>query len=133
MPERYTKDSLPTSFGTLKPVGYVMAALPSAEAAAQAAQALTEIGFSLDDVLYFTPSETTQDMEAGLRNSSEAAGFGYEITLMRRFHKLAAEGYRWLLIYAPQREHEERIKDTLAAFGAATAVKYNRLTVEELI
>jgi len=133
MAERYTKDNLPTSFGTLKPVGYVMAALPTAEAAVKAAQALGDAGIPIDDVLYFTPGETAQELEEGLRNSSGAAGFGYEITLMRRFHKLAHEGHRLLLIYAPERKQEDQARQVLEAFGAITAVKYNRLTVEELI
>lgn len=133
MAERYTKDTLPTSFGTLKPVGYVIAALPTADDAARAAQALADAGTSPDDVLYFTPSETTQEIEDGLRNSSSAAGFGYEITIMRRFHKLASEGHRLLLIYAPATKDEERVRDVLAAHGAISAVKYNRLIVEELI
>lgn len=133
MSQRYTKDNLPQSFGTLKPVGYVMVGLPSAESAAQAADALGQAGFAQEDILYFTPSETAQEIQERLDNSSGAAGFGYEITLMRRYLALAQQGYRWLLVYAPEDEQAEKVSQTVEHFGAAVAVKYNRLTVEDLI
>ena len=113
MAERYTKNILLTSFGTLEPVGYVMVAVPSAEAVAAAVQALTNVGFSSDDVLYFTPSKVTQYMEEGLRHNSGAGDFGYELALMRRYLKPAQEGYLCLLIYAPESAQTEKVKALL--------------------
>ena len=128
-----TLDDLPQSLGTFKPVGHVMVALTDEAVARQAAQALEDAGFSEEDILSFDADEGHSRMQDMIDHSSELAGFGYEITLMRRYQKLAAEGHRWLLVYAPEDAQAEQVADVARRFKAPMAVKYHRLAVEDLI
>ena len=130
---RLTLADLPQSLGTFKPVGHVMIALPDADTAQQAATALRESGFDEEDILHFDAGEGQTRMREMIEHSSEAAGFGYEITLMRRYQKLSDEGHRWLLVYAPEDEETDQVTAVATRFGAPMAVKYHRLAVQDLI
>lgn len=130
---RMTLADLPQSLGTFKPVGHVMIALPNADTAQDAALALRDSGFDAEDILHFDSGEGETRMREMIEQSSEAAGFGYEITLMRRYHKLSEEGHRWLLVYAPEDEEAAQVAVVAKRFGAPMAVKYHRLAVEDLI
>jgi len=130
---RLTLADMPQSLGTFKPVGHVMIALPEGEPVRQAAQALLDAGFEADDILHFDSEEGQVRMREMIEHSSEAAGFGYEITLMRRYQKLSDEGHRWLLVYAPQDEETDQVTAVAKRFGAPMAVKYHRLAVQDLI
>jgi hypothetical protein len=130
---RLTLADLPQSLGTFKPVGHVMIALPDTDKAHEAALALRESGFDEEDILHFDSGEGEVRMREMIEQSSEAAGFGYEITLMRRYQKLSGEGYRWLLVYAPEDEEGAQVAAVAKRLGAPMAVKYHRLAVEDLI
>jgi hypothetical protein len=128
-----TLEDLPQSLGTFKPVGHVMVALPDDEVAAQVARALEDAGFAEEDILHFDAAEGHDRMQEMIEQSSGLAGFGYEITLMRRYKKLADEGHRWLLVHAPEDDQAERVADVARRFRAPMAVKYHRLAIEDLI
>ena len=91
-----------------------MLAFADDQAAAEAAQALLDAGFADEDILVYTAGELFPDLEEMMRNASGAAGFGYEVTLMRRYMTLASEGAGWLVVYAP---HDAE-RDKVANFGA---------------
>lgn len=122
-----------TSFGTFKPVGHVMVGLPT-RAALQALKAELNApgvpGLPADEL---TPSESIDEMQALIDGASPLAGFGYEITLMRRYLELARRGYSWLVVKADNDEEAARIGELAKAHGATLAVRYGRLTVEDLI
>ena len=61
------------------------------------------------------------------------AGFGYEVSLMRRYQELAREGASWLIVYAPQDDKASRVADVARTHGALMAEKYHRLVIEDLI
>lgn len=128
-----TLDELPQSLGAFKPVGHVMVAVADDEVAQQAVQALKEEGFADQEILYFGAGQGHERMHELIEHSSDVAGFGYEITLMRRYKKLAAQGYRWLLVYAPDDEQTQQVAKLAERFNAPMAVKYNRLVIEDLI
>ena len=130
---RLTLADLPQTLGTFKPVGHVMIALPNIEMAQDAALALRDAGFDAEDILHFDSGEGEARMREMIAHSSEAAGFGYEITLMRRYQKLSDEGHRWLLVYAPEDEETDQVTAVAKRFGAPMAVKYHRLAVQDLI
>jgi hypothetical protein len=133
MSKRMTKADLPTSLGAFKPVGHVMVAVPDDATADRMAHALHEVGFEAEDVLHFAPHESGSEMAKMIDNSSEFAGFGYEITLMRRYLDYARQGYSWMLVYAPEDEQAEKVKETAEKIGAPMAVRYHRLAVEDLV
>lgn len=133
MSKRMTKDDLPKTLGAFKPVGHVMVAVPGDRDIETARKAFTDHGFADHDLLYFGPGESGQSMQGMIEHASEAAGFGYEITLMRRYLDLSRQGCHWLLVYAPKDEAAEQAKAAALEIGAPMAVKYHRLAVEDLI
>ena len=51
-----------------------------------------------------------------MRNASGAAGFGYEITLMRRYMTLAGEGAGWLIVYSPDEAQVAQVTEIAKRF-----------------
>ena len=133
MSKRMTKGELQESMGAFNPVGHVVLAFADDKAAGEAAKAVQEAGFGAEDVLVFTSGELFPDLKDMMRNASGAAGFGYEITLMRRYMTLASEGAGWLVVYAPEDAQVGRIKELAQSSGARSAVHYGRLLHEDLI
>jgi hypothetical protein len=135
MANRITKDELVhmAALGALKPVGHVLIAFADQDAVEQAKSALREGGFQDGDVISYTSAELFPNLDDMLRKASGAAGFGYEITLMRRYMTLASEGAGWLLVYAPDDAQTGAIQDIARRLGAKSAVHYGRLVHEDLI
>lgn len=131
--KRMTKADHPQSLGAFKPVGHVVVAMPDDRSAAAAVQALLRQGFEREDILEYTAAEENDEMDRMLQHASDFAGFGYEITLMRRYKALAAEGASWLIVFAPEDEQAGRVAETARAHGALMAEKYHRLVIEDLI
>lgn len=131
--KRMTKADLSQSLGAFKPVGHVLVAVRDDALAAEAEQALRDAGFDEEDILHFSADEHGDRIGYMLDHASEFAGFGYEIVLMRRYKKLCDEGYRWLLVYAPEDHEAERVAEVAKRLGAPVAVKYHRLVEEDLV
>lgn len=126
-------EGMPTSFGVFKPVGHVMMGLPSQAQVEALADALHRAGWSPDTLLHFTPSETLEELDALVDGAGMLAGFGCEITLLRRYVKLARQGCRWLLVKVKDTDQASVAADLAKQAGAALAVHYRTLTVEDLI
>jgi hypothetical protein len=133
MSKRMTKGELQESMGAFNPVGHVVLAFADDKAAGEAAKAIGEAGFGADDILVFGSGELFPDLKEMMRNASGAAGFGYEITLMRRYMTLASEGAGWVVVYAPDDAQVERVKEIATRLGARSAVSYGRVLHEDLI
>ena len=131
--KRLTKEDHPQSFGTFKPVGHVVVAMPDDATAEAATAALRGVGFEEADILHYSAAEEDSEMARMLDHASDFAGFGYEVTLMRKYQTLAREGCSWLLVYSPDETHTTKVADAAQRFGARLAVKYHRLVVEDLI
>ena len=121
------------ALGTFNPVGHIVLAFADDATAAQAATALREAGFDDADVLVFSSAELAPSMSALLRGPSGAAGFGYEVTLMRRYLDLASQGAGWLIVHASEDAATERVRQVARRFDARAGVRYHRLASEELI
>ena len=130
---RLTKADHPQSHGAFKPIGHVMVALRDEALAGATTRALLDAGFEDEDILQYSAGEERAEMEGMIDHASDFAGFGYEITLMRRYQALAREGCSWLLVYAPDEPHTRRVAEVAQQNGALLAVKYNRLVIEDLI
>lgn len=131
--KRMTKADHPQSFGAFKPVGHVVIAMPDDDRAAAAVRALHAAGFEPDDVLEYTAAEEDDQMDRMLTHANSLAGFGYEVSLMRRYQELAKEGASWLIVFAPEDDKASRVAEVVRAHGALMAEKYHRLVVEDLI
>lgn len=135
MSKRITKDEFEEmrSLGALKPVDYAILAFANDDIAADAVSALTDASFSKDDILKYSSREIFPDLDEMMRTASSAAGFGYEIVLMRRYMGLAQEGAGWVVVYAPDEEATGKIQDVAKRFDAKSAVRYGTLMHEDLV
>ena len=126
-------DNVPTSFGVFKPVGYLMVGLPTQAQADRLEAALQAAGWPPGAMHHFVPRESVAELAAMVDNAGAMAGFGYEITLLRRYLALAEQGYCWLLVKVSDSEHAAAAAETARAHGAVLAVYYRRFTVEDLL
>lgn len=135
MSKRITKEEFEEmrSLGALKPVGYAILAFANDEIAGEAVSALTDAGFSKDDILKYSSREIFPNLDEMMRTASGAAGFGYEIVLMRRYMGLAKEGAGWVVVYAPDDEATGKIQDMAKRLDAKSAVRYGTLMHEDLM
>lgn len=128
-----TIEHVPTWFGLFKPVGWLMVGLPSPAQAEALEQALHRAGRTETNVLRFNPGESEAQLKAMTDDPGPLAGFGYEITLLRRYVELAQHGYGWRLVKVNDDEQATRVATIARECGATLAVHYRLLTVEELI
>ena len=133
MSKRMTKGEFQESLGALNPVGHVVLAFANDAIAGDAKADLLQAGFTGQDILGYTSAELFPDLDNMIRKASGAAGFGYEITLMRRYLTLAGEGCGWLVAYAPEDDLVAKVTQVAKRFGARTAVRYGRLINEDMV
>ena len=126
-------DSVPTSFGVFKPVGHLMVGVPTQAQSDSLEAALHAAGWPAEAVRHFVPRESVAELAAMVDNAGAAAGFGYEITLLRRYLALAEQGYAWLLVKVSDSEQAASAAETARSHAAVLAVYYRRFTVEDLI
>jgi len=133
MTARLTKEDIRNTTGILNPVGHVILAFKDDAVTAQAVEALRAAGSAAVDILVYRADEATPRLRERVQTASEAAGFGYEITLMLRYLAFAEQGAGWLIVYAPDDAAVQRIVDVAKRFQALCAVRYHRLANEDLI
>ena len=126
-------DALPTSFGVFKPVGHVMMGLPTQAQLNTLVSALHGAGWPMAALRQFAPRESVAELQAMIDNAGPLAGFGYEITLLRRYLALTEADYRWLLVKAEDSDRAAAAAKVASDCGATLAVYYRMLLVEELI
>lgn len=131
--KRMTKADHPQSFSVFKPVGHVVVAMPDDESASRAVKDLLAAGFAREDILEYSASEKNNEMDRMLQQASGVAGFGYEVSLMRKYQELARAGASWLIVYAPEDALHQGVAEVVKKHGALIAEKYHRLVIEDLI
>lgn len=124
---------LPTAFGALKPVGHVLLAVPSGTQLSVLQTALQRDGDGERTAVEFQPHDAVTELATMIDNASGAAGFGYELALMRRYLQLARAGHRWLLVKVEGTDEAARVGQLARLYGASSVVHYRSLTVEELL
>ena len=130
--KRLTKEDIRRTTGILNPVGHVVLAFKDDAAAAEAVTALRTAGMQDEDILAYLAADATPRLRERVRTASSAAGFGYEITLMRRYLAFAEAGAGWLIVYAPNDAAVQHVTDVATRFEALCAVRYHRLANEDL-
>ncbi len=121
-----------TSFGTFKPVGHVLLGIKPGGDRDALVSALRDGGIDHASITVFTPRETVAEMKSMIEDASGLAGFGYEITAMRRLLKLSMEGFRWMLVKVDSIDAAQSVAEVAKANGVAMAWHYRLLTIEEL-
>lgn len=130
---RLRKTDSAMSFGVFRPIGHVVVAFDNDTVASAARQSLLAQGFVADDVLQYSADEENRVMSDMLDHTSDFAGFGYEVTLMRRYQALAKEGCGWLVVYTPDDAHAATVAAVAQQHGARVAERYHRLVIEDLV
>ena len=130
---RMTKGEFQQAFGALNPVGHAILAFENDAVAAAARKALLEAGIPDADVFDYASSELAPRLDEMMRKASGTSGFGYEITLMRRYATLASQGAGWLVAFAPEEEDTAKVAEVAKRFDARSAVRYGQLLHEDLI
>jgi hypothetical protein len=131
--ETLSTDTTATSFGVFKPVGHVMVGLPLPGQLLALVRRLRSAGWSAETLLRFDAGEAVPELETMVAGAGVLAGFGYEITLLRRYLALTRKGYGWLLVQAEDAERAQAVAAFARDCGARVAVHYRTLSVEELI
>ena len=131
--KRLTKEDIRNTTGILNPVGHVILAFEDDAVIAKAVEALRAGGCADEDILVYRAEEATPRLRERVQTASEVAGFGYEITLMRRYLSFAERGAGWLIVYAPDDGAVQRVVEVARRFRALCAVRYHRLANEDLI
>jgi hypothetical protein len=131
--KRLTKEDIRATSGILNPVGHLILAFRDDVVTTQSVTALRAAGLANEDILAYTASEATPRLRERVRTASEAAGFGYEITLMRRYLAFSEEGASWLIVYAPSNAAAQKVTEVATRLGALCAVRYHRFANEDLI
>ncbi|MEO7335290.1 MAG: hypothetical protein ABIV63_01810 [Caldimonas sp.] len=131
--ERMTRERFQETFGAMNPVGHTVLAFDDDKTAADARAALLDAGLGEADVLSFTSKELEPRLDAMMRKTTGTAGFGYEVTLMRRYMALTQENVGWLVVYAPDDDVAERVAEVARKFNAKSAVRYHLLASEDLL
>jgi hypothetical protein len=131
--KRLTKEDIRNTSGILNPVDHVILAFENDDVTTDAAAALRAAGSAEQDILSYRAEEATPRLRERVREVSGAAGFGYEIILMRRYLSYAEQGAGWMIVYAPDEAAVRRIVDVARRFNAKCAVRYHRLANEDLI
>ena len=131
--KRLTKEDIRESTGVLNPVGHAVLAFKDDAVTATAASALHGAGMADEDVLVYAGSDALPRLRERVATASGASGFGYEITLMRRYLALAEDGAGWLIVYTPDDAAAERVTEVATRLGALCAVRYHRLANEDLV
>jgi Fe-S cluster assembly scaffold protein SufB len=126
-------DDKPESFGVFKPVGHVIVAFAS-EADAEAAQTqLRREAFTAEDIRAYTPEQMKNQADIDIEQAGVLASIGQELNLVKAHRELAAQGYSFLVVKAPNDDATQRVAEIARRCHAARAQKYGRLIIEELI
>ena len=131
--KRLTKEDIRRTTGTLNPIGHVVLAFKDDAVTADAVAALRAAGLVDEDIIHYLAADATPRLRERVRTASSSAGFGYEITLMRRYLGFAEAGAGWLIVYAPSDAAVQHITEVATRFHALCAVRYHRLANEDLI
>ena len=131
--KRLTREDIRNATGNFNPTGHAVLAFADDATTRQAELALHTAGFTAEDVLVYTGEAVKPRLQIMVDTASQGAGFGYEITLLRRYLVLAGEGCGWLIAYCPEDDATARVTAVATTLKARSAVKYNRLVNEDLV
>ena len=128
------KHDVPEAYGVFKPVGHVVVSFPTDADMRFAEAALAEAGFyGPDTVMSYTPAAMLAQIDAQVADASPLASLGQELNLVQAHRALAARGYHWLVVRAPDDDQARQVAAVVRRYNAERAQKYGRLIVEELI
>ncbi len=130
----FTLDSSMTTMrGVFYPTGYVVLMLPGKEVVDQAARALSDAGFSGDEMSLLSP-EIIHGQIARTVGTGDVPlpSAGTEADTVRRFAELASQGHWGLMVHAPHTADSDKVMEVLRQLPVAYAQRYRQLVIEDL-
>ena len=122
------------SFGVFKPVGHLVISFPDAASADAARAALAAVGVEGPDIVRrYSDQEMLAQIDRDLQRASPLAAIGQELNLVKAHRELAARGYHWLVVHAPDDDQAIAITACVRPFGPESAQHYGHFLIEELI
>ena len=123
-----------TMRGIFYPRGHVFALFPDEPSVLRAVQALHAVGHA-GDAAHAPPETLLHDVEHTLGSTADAPmpSVGAEGDMVRRIADWARRGYHGLLIPVGDKSQVRAIVDCITPHGAAAALHYRMLVIEELI
>ena len=118
--------------GVFYPTGHIVAAFSDAKAALKAQEVMTRSQWPEDHVLYVDAASMADEAEENLHDASFLAA-GASVPARQKQLELAQAGCHFLLIFAPDKEDEQRAMSLLNGHAVVYAAKYNRLIIENLV
>jgi len=123
-----------SSFGVFKPVGHVVISFPDAASVDAARTALATLGVHGPAIVRrYSDREMLQQIDRDLLRASSLAAIGQELNLIKAHRELAARGYHWLVVRAPDDSQAAAVVACVRPFGAERAQHYGHFVIEELI
>ena len=127
------QESPPKQFGIFYPRGYVVVALPTAEAADRMRQALLEGGYDEDEIKILERDRVLEGTSADLEHLSPfVRALGSEGQMTEGHRRAAEAGHTLLVAYAPSDLDTQRLMNVARRHGYVKAQKYDRFTISEL-
>ena len=127
------KSDPPTTLGAFKPVGHTVIAFAAAADMEAAANTLYLQGFAPADMTRYQPAEMLAQADSELLNASPLAALGKELDVIEAHRALAENGYSFLVVHAPKDAQAEQVAAVARSSRAASAQRYTRFIIEELI
>lgn len=127
------KHNHPTAYGVFKPINHVLMAFRNENDLQAAEAALTEQGFTAQDMTFYEPHEMLQQADEDIRNASVLANVGQELNLVKAHRAFAEVGCSFLAVHVHDDASIKRVADIAQQAHAACAQHYGRFVIEELI
>ncbi|MEC9357671.1 MAG: hypothetical protein VX836_07355 [Pseudomonadota bacterium] len=118
--------------GNFYPVGHIVAAFPTREAALAVQKSLQGKGYTADETRYLSPETVVEGTQRGLDSAGLLSMLGSSLRMVQLYHDLAEKGRHFLLIHAPDERDDEQVMSVIREQPHELAQKYHRLTVESL-
>lgn len=119
--------------GLFYPTGHVVAAFPSESDALDAQKALSALGIAGDAVQSISADTMAREARENLDQATPLLSAGASLPVRQKQLHLAQEGCHFLLIEAGTDALTETVTRGLSQARVRYAVKYNRLTIDNLV
>ncbi len=119
--------------GMFYPRGYIVAGFDTDTFCEQAASALQQAGFEVDQVTRVSAADMAQQASENLQHPAIFSALGSTLAVREKQQALAEQGCSFLIIQAVEDEEEAAAIRALSCCPIRYAVKYRLLVIENLL
>lgn len=119
--------------GLFYPVGHIVAAFPKADDAKRAERTLIASGVSAAGIVAISAESMAREAQTNLDEALPFLSLGASLPVREKQLALARQGCHFLMIEADSDQEQRRVVAALSTVPVRYAVKYHRLTIENLV